>query len=73
MYVSVYILKKKQKEEKSCTKGSNYVMVMNILMKIQAEPLTLAVNAIHKCQKQVVVNDLLHATLFTLLRCELFL
>lgn len=68
----MYIYKKK-KEEKSCTKGSNCIMVMSILMKIQAELLTLAVNAIHKCQKHVAVNDLLHATLFTLLRCELFL
>lgn len=44
-------------------------MVMSILMKMQAEPLTLAVNAIHKCQKHVVWNDFLHASLFTLLRC----
>lgn len=63
MYVRIY-----KKEETSCTKG-NCVMVMSILMKMQAEHLTPALNAIHKCQKHVVLNDLLHTTLFTLLRC----
>lgn len=59
----------KLKKERPSTKGSNFVPVMFILMKVQTKHLNQAVNAIYKCQNHVVLNDFIHATLLTLLRC----
>ena len=53
----------KLKKERPSTKGSNFVPVMFILMKVQTKHLNQAVNAIYKCQNHVVLNDFIKIAL----------